>query len=77
MDGARKSDHLEEIKEGMMEKLTALAVIVEDEDKGKKRLKIRARGAREKKQLLLEMIDRGREDGLLGSRGYLQGSQEI
>ena len=83
----------EETKEGMMEKLTmkefedkygdhraiaALAVIVEDEDKGKKRLihdathgvrvnhrikcrdKIRAPGAREKKQLLLEMIEGGK-----------------
>ena len=57
--------------------IAALAVIVEDEDKGKKRLthdathgirvnhrikcrdKIRAPGAREKKQILLETLDRG------------------
>ena len=75
--------------------IAALAVIVEDEDKGKKRLihdathgvrvnhrikcrdKIRAPGAREKKQLLLDGDDRGRENGLLGSRRYIQGSQEI
>ena len=82
----------EEVRDGMMEKMTveefvgrygenraiaALAVIVEDEDKGKKRLthdathgvrvnhrikcrdKIRAPGAREKKQILLETLERG------------------
>ena len=81
----------EEIREGMLEKISmkefesrygehraiaATAAIVEDEEKGKKRLihdathgvrvnhwikcrdKIRAPGAREKKQLLLEMIDK-------------------
>ena len=82
----------EEIAEGLMEKISmesfrhrygensaiaALAVIVEDEEIGKKRLihdathgvrvhhrircrdKLRAPGAREKKQLLLEMMERG------------------
>ena len=82
----------EEVREGMMDKMSmegfverygdsraiaALAVIVEDEEKGKKRLihdathgvrvnhrikcrdKIRAPGAREKKQLLLETMERG------------------
>ena len=82
----------EEVREGMMEKMSmeafvdrygenraiaALAVIVEDEDKGKKRLihdathgvrvnhrircrdKIRAPGAREKEQILLETMERG------------------
>ena len=81
----------EEIEEGLMEKMSpdtfkerfgdntaiaALAVIVEDEEKDKKRLihdathgvrvnhrikcrdKLRAPGAREKKQLLLEAMDR-------------------
>ena len=81
----------EEIEEGLMEKMSpetfrerfgentaiaALAVIVEDEEKDKKRLthdathgvrvnhrikcrdKLRAPGAREKKQLVLETMDR-------------------
>ena len=82
----------EEVREGMMEKMSldefkdrygenraiaALAVIVEDEEKGKKRLihdaahgvrvnhrikcrdRIRTPGAREKKQILLETMERG------------------
>ena len=67
-----------EDKYGDHRAIAALAVIVEDEDKGKKRLihdathgvrvnhrikcrdKIRAPGAREKKQLLLEMIEGGK-----------------
>ena len=86
-----KEKFQEEIEEGLMEKMSpdtfrerfgentaiaALAVIVEDEEKGKKRLihdathgvrvnhrikcrdKLRAPGAREKKQLLLEAMDR-------------------
>ena len=84
-----KEKFQEEIEEGLMEKMSpdtfrerentaiaALAVIVEDEEKGKKRLihdathgvrvnhrikcrdKLRAPGARDKKQLLLEAMDR-------------------
>ena len=72
--------------------IAALAVIVEDEEKDKKRLihdathgvrvnrrikcrdKLRAPGAREKKQLLLEAMDK---KALLDSRRYQEGSPPL